>query len=45
MTPGGATRRKWRILDGKVGERSVVMFRSPTVVAPVRVDYEPIAWP
>jgi hypothetical protein len=27
MRPGGATRGKWRKLDGKVGERSVVMFR------------------
>jgi hypothetical protein len=30
---GGATRRKWRIPDGKVGERSVVIFRAPNVVA------------
>jgi hypothetical protein len=26
MRPGGAIRRKWRIPDGKVGERSAVMF-------------------
>jgi hypothetical protein len=28
MRPGGATREKWRIADGKVGERSVVMFET-----------------
>jgi len=33
MRPGGATRGKWRIPDGKVGERSVVMFGAPKVVA------------
>jgi hypothetical protein len=26
MRPGRATREKWRIPDGKVGERSVVVF-------------------
>jgi hypothetical protein len=30
---GGATRGKWRILDGNVEERFVVMFRAPKVVA------------
>jgi hypothetical protein len=30
----GAIRGKWRIPDGKVGERSVVMFRAPKVVPP-----------
>jgi hypothetical protein len=35
---GGATRRKWRIQDGKVGERSVVIFRALNVVAPACVD-------
>jgi hypothetical protein len=35
MIPDGATRRKWRILDGKVGERYVVIFKAPNVVAPV----------
>jgi hypothetical protein len=34
MRPGGATRGKWRIPDGKVRERSVVMFRALKVVAP-----------
>jgi hypothetical protein len=34
MRPGGATRGKWRIPDGKVGERSVVMFGAPKMVAP-----------
>jgi hypothetical protein len=34
MRLGGETRRKWRISDGKVGERSVVMFRASKVVAP-----------
>jgi hypothetical protein len=35
---GGATRGKWRIPDGKVGERFVVMFGAPKVVAPACVD-------
>jgi hypothetical protein len=30
----GETRGKWRILDGKVGERSIFMFGAPKVVAP-----------
>jgi hypothetical protein len=34
MRPGGATREKWRIPDGKVGERSDVIFKAPKVVAP-----------
>jgi hypothetical protein len=34
MRPGGAIRRKWRILDGKVSERYVVMFGALKVVAP-----------
>jgi hypothetical protein len=34
MRSGGATRGKWRIQDGKVGERSVVMFGALKVVAP-----------
>jgi hypothetical protein len=34
MRPGGAIRGKWIIPDGKVGERSVVMFRATKVVAP-----------
>jgi hypothetical protein len=38
---GGAIRKKWRILNGKVGERSTVMFRAPKVVAPTCVDYGP----
>jgi hypothetical protein len=33
MKSGGTTREKWRILDGKVSERSVVMFGAPKVVA------------
>jgi hypothetical protein len=33
-----AIRGKWRIPDGKVGARSVVMFRAPKVVAPA---YDP----
>jgi hypothetical protein len=32
-------REKGRILDGKVGERSVVMFRALKVVAPACVDW------
>jgi hypothetical protein len=35
---GGAIRGKWRIPDGKVGERSVVMFGALKVVAPTYVD-------
>jgi hypothetical protein len=38
MRPGEATRGKWRILDGKVRERSVFMFRASKVVAPFCVD-------
>jgi hypothetical protein len=38
MRPGGATRGKWIISDGKVGERSVIMFGAPKVVAPACVD-------
>jgi hypothetical protein len=38
MRLGGATRGKWRILDGKVRERSVVMFRALKVVAPACVN-------
>jgi hypothetical protein len=39
MTPDGATRGKWIRSYGKVGERSVVIFRAPNVVAPACVDY------
>jgi hypothetical protein len=38
MRSGRATRVKWRILDGKVRERPVVMFGAPKVVAPTCVD-------
>jgi hypothetical protein len=41
LTPGGATRRKWRIPNGKVSEWSVFMFRAPKEVAPSYVDYGP----
>jgi hypothetical protein len=41
MRPGGATRGKWRIPDGKVGERYVFMFGAPKVVAPACVDQGP----
>jgi hypothetical protein len=34
----GAIRGKWRIPDGKVGERSVVMFEALMVVAPTCVE-------
>jgi len=34
LRPGGATRGKWRIPDGKGGEWNVVMFGAPKVVAP-----------
>jgi hypothetical protein len=34
LRPGGATRRKWRILDGKGGEWCVFMFEALKVVAP-----------
>jgi hypothetical protein len=45
MRPGGATREKWRILDEKIRERSVVMFGALKVVALTCVDYGPIVWP
>jgi hypothetical protein len=38
IRPGGATRGKWRIRDGKVGEKYVVIFRAPKVVAAACVD-------
>jgi hypothetical protein len=38
MRPGGATKGKWRILNGKVRERSVVMFDALKVVALACVD-------
>jgi hypothetical protein len=38
MRPGGATRGKRRIPDGKVREGSVVMFRALKVVVPAYVD-------
>jgi hypothetical protein len=38
MRLGGAARGKWRILDGKVGEMSGVIFRALKVVAPTCVD-------
>jgi hypothetical protein len=37
MRPGGTIRGKWRIPDGKVVERSVVMFKALKVVAPAYV--------
>jgi hypothetical protein len=38
MRSGRATRRKWRIPDGKVEERSIAMFIAPKVVTPACVD-------
>jgi hypothetical protein len=38
IRPGGATRGKWRIPDGKVREKYVVIFRAPKVVAAACVD-------
>jgi hypothetical protein len=38
MRPSGATRGKWRILDGKVSEWSVFMFGALKLVAPACVD-------
>jgi hypothetical protein len=34
LSPGGEIRGKWRIPDGKVEERSVVMFEASKVIAP-----------
>jgi hypothetical protein len=34
----GAIREKWRIPDGKVEERSVVMFEALKVIDPTCVD-------
>jgi hypothetical protein len=33
MRPDRTTRGKWRIPNGKVGERSVVMFGVPMLIA------------
>jgi hypothetical protein len=38
MRSGGATKGKWRIPDGKVEERSIVIFGVSKVVALVCVD-------
>jgi hypothetical protein len=38
LRSGGATRGKWRILDGKGGEWCVFMFEDPKVVASARVN-------
>jgi hypothetical protein len=38
LRPGGTIRRKWKIPDGKVGERFVVAFRALKVVALACVD-------
>jgi hypothetical protein len=38
MRPSGATRGKWRILDGKVSEWYVFMFGALKLVAPTCVD-------
>jgi hypothetical protein len=38
MRSDRATRRKWRIPDGKVRERFVDMFGASKVVAPTCVD-------
>jgi hypothetical protein len=38
LRPGGATRGKWIIPDGKVEKRSVVMFGTLKVVASICVN-------
>jgi hypothetical protein len=38
MRPDGATRGKWRIPDGKVGEWSILVFGASKVVAPACVN-------
>jgi hypothetical protein len=38
MRSGGATKGKWRITDGKVGEMSIVIFGASKVVALICVD-------
>jgi hypothetical protein len=38
LRPGRATRGKWRIPDGRVRERSIVMFGALKVVALTYVD-------
>jgi hypothetical protein len=38
MRSDGATRGKWRILDEKIEEMSVIMFRALKVIAPACVD-------
>jgi hypothetical protein len=44
MRPGGATKGKWRIPVGKVGERSVVIFRAPKMVAPPVSIMDHVSW-
>jgi hypothetical protein len=44
MRSGEPTRRKWRIPDGKVGERYVVMFGAPKVVAPPVLIKARVSW-
>jgi hypothetical protein len=38
LRPGGATRGKWKISYGKVGERPIVLFGALKVIAPICVD-------
>jgi hypothetical protein len=38
MRTSGAIRGKWRIPDGKVRERFIVMFEAPKVLASTCVD-------
>jgi hypothetical protein len=38
MRPGWAAGGKWRIPNGKVGERFVVMFGALMLIAPACVD-------
>jgi hypothetical protein len=44
MRPGGASRGKWRILDGKDDEWSILMFGTSKVVAlPVSIK-DHVGW-
>jgi hypothetical protein len=38
LRPGEEIRGKWRMPDGKVGERSIVMFGDLKVIAPACVN-------
>jgi hypothetical protein len=44
LRPGRATRGKWRITDGKVGEWIIFMFGDPKVVAGPMSIKDRVGW-